>query len=202
MSTVNFATREITCKIVYYGPGMSGKTTNLLFIHKKVPAKHRTDMVSLATDGDRTLFFDFLPLVTHAVKGFATKFQIYTVPGQVFYNATRKLVLQGVDGIVFVADSAWNRMNDNHESFVNMKENLSDYALTIEDIPYVLQFNKRDLQDAAPVDYMNHLLNREKQRVPHFESVAIRGIGVFETLNAISRMVLVKLISELSQKKE
>ncbi len=202
MSTVNFATREITCKIVYYGPGMSGKTTNLLFIHKKVPAKHRSDMVSLATDGDRTLFFDFLPLVTHAVKGFTTKFQLYTVPGQVFYNATRKLVLQGVDGIVFVADSAWNRMNDNHESFINMKENLGEYGLTIEDIPYVLQFNKRDLPDAAPIDYMNHLLNREKQRVPFFESIAIRGVGVFETLNAISRMVLVKLISELSQKKE
>jgi len=202
MSTVNFATREITCKIVYYGPGMSGKTTNLLFIHKKVPAKHRSDMVSLATDGDRTLFFDFLPLVTHAVKGFTTKFQLYTVPGQVFYNATRKLVLQGVDGIVFVADSAWNKMNDNHESFVNMKENLSEYSLTIEDIPYVLQHNKRDLPNKAPIDYLNHLLNKEKQRVPFFESIAIKGTGVFETLNAISRMVLVKLISELTKKKE
>ncbi|MCD6595929.1 gliding-motility protein MglA [bacterium] len=202
MSTVNFATREITCKIVYYGPGLSGKTTNLLFIHKKIPAKHRSDMVSLATDGDRTLFFDFLPLVTHAVKGFTTKFQLYTVPGQVFYNATRKLVLQGVDGIVFVADSAWNRMNDNHESFINMKENLEDYEVTLEEIPYVLQFNKRDLPDAAPVDYMNNLLNREKQRVPGFESIAVRGTGVFETLNAISRMVLVKLINELSANKE
>ncbi|RKZ28750.1 gliding-motility protein MglA [bacterium] len=202
MSTVNFATREITCKIVYYGPGLSGKTTNLLFIHKKIPAKHRSDMVSLATDGDRTLFFDFLPLVTHAVKGFKTKFQLYTVPGQVFYNATRKLVLQGVDGIVFVADSAWNRMNDNHESFINMKENLEDYEITLEEVPYVLQFNKRDLPDAAPVDYMNNLLNREKQRVPTFESIAITGKGVFETLNAISRMVLVKLINELTAKKE
>ena len=202
MSTVNFATREITCKIVYYGPGLSGKTTNLLFIHKKIPAKHRSDMVSLATDGDRTLFFDFLPLVTHAVKGFKTKFQLYTVPGQVFYNATRKLVLQGVDGIVFVADSAWNRMNDNHEIFINMKENLEDYEITLEEVPYVLQFNKRDLPDAAPVDYMNNLLNREKQRVPTFESIAITGKGVFETLNAISRMVLVKLINELTAKKE
>ncbi|RKZ34479.1 gliding-motility protein MglA [bacterium] len=201
MSTVNFASREITCKIVYYGPGLSGKTTNLLFIHKKIPAKHRSDMVSLATDGDRTLFFDFLPLVTRAVKGFTTKFQLYTVPGQVFYNATRKLVLQGVDGIVFVADSAWNRMNDNHESFINMKENLADYGLTLEDVPYVLQFNKRDLPNKAPVEYMSNLLNREKQKVPQFESIAIKGTGVFETLNSVSRMVLVKLINELSAKK-
>ncbi|RLF26450.1 MAG: gliding-motility protein MglA [Thermoplasmata archaeon] len=202
MSTINFASREITCKIVYYGPGLSGKTTNLLFIHKKIPAKYRSDMVSLATDGDRTLFFDFLPLVTHAVKGFTTRFQLYTVPGQVFYNATRKLVLQGVDGIVFVADSAWNRMNDNHESFINMKENLADYGLTLEDVPYVLQFNKRDLPNAAPVEYMNNLLNREKRKVPYFEAIAIRGIGVFETLNAISKMVLIKLITDLSAKKE
>ena len=202
MSTVNFGTREINCKIVYYGPGLCGKTTNLLFVHKKVPAKYRTDMVSLATDGDRTLFFDFLPLVTNAVKGFSTKFQLYTVPGQVFYNATRKLVLQGVDGLVFVADSSWSRMNDNHESFVNLKENLADYGLTLEEIPYVLQFNKRDLPDVAQVEYMNRLLNKEKQRVPIFESIAVKGVGVFETLNAISRMVLVKLISELTAKKE
>ena len=202
MSTVNFANREITCKIVYYGPGLSGKTTNLLFIHKKIPAKHRSDRVSLATDGDRTLFFDFLPLVTHAVKGFTTKFQLYTVPGQVFYNATRKLVLQGVDGIVFVADSSWGRMNDNRESFVNMKENLLEYSIPLEEVPYVIQFNKRDLPDIAPAEYLNHLLNREQQKVPSFESIATQGVGVFETLNAISRMVLVKLINELSASKE
>ncbi len=198
MSTVNFASREISCKIVYYGPGLSGKTTNLIVVHKKIPGKHRSDMVSLATDGDRTLFFDFLPLVTHAVKGFTTKFQLYTVPGQVFYNATRKLVLKGVDGIVFVGDSSWSRMNDNHESFINMKENLADYGLSLEDVPYVLQFNKRDLPDVAPVQYMNNLLNREKVKVPVFEAVAIKGIGVFETLNAISKMVLIKLINEIS----
>jgi mutual gliding-motility protein MglA len=201
MSTINFATREITCKIVYYGPGLSGKTTNLIVVHKRIPTQHRTDMVSLATDGDRTLFFDFLPLVTNAVKGFTTKFQLYTVPGQVFYNATRKLVLQGVDGLVFVADSGWNRMNDNHESFSNMKENLLEYDYPLQEIPYVLQFNKRDLPDAAPSDYLNNMLNREAQRVPFFESVAVRGIGVFETLNAISRMVLTRLLSEYSQKK-
>lgn len=201
MATINIGNREITCKIVYYGPGMSGKTTNLLFIHKKIPAKHRSEMISLATDGDRTLFFDFLPLVTQAVKGFTTRFQLYTVPGQVFYNATRKLVLQGVDGIVFVADSSWSKMKDNYESLINMKENLSEYGLTIEDVPYLMQYNKRDLSDAAPVQYLEHLLNRERIRVPYFESIAIRGAGVFETLNAISRMVLVKLLRELSVQK-
>ncbi len=202
MSTVNIATKEICCKIVYYGPGLSGKTTNLLHIYKVLPSKHRSDMISLATDGDRTLFFDFLPLVTNAIKGYATKFQLYTVPGQVYYNATRKLVLQGVDGVIFVADSSWKKMNENHESFLNLKENLRDYGLSLDEIPYIIQYNKRDLPDVAPIEYLEHLLNKEKEKVPSIEAIAIRGVGVLESLNMISKMVLAKIISEISLSKE
>lgn len=200
MAQINVADKEISVKIVYYGPALSGKTTNLLYVHQRISSHGKTEMISLATEGDRTLYFDFLPLQTDIIPGFKTNFQLYTVPGQVHYNATRKLVLQGVDGIVFVADSQWPRQNENVESFYNMKENLSDYGLSIRDIPYVLQFNKRDLPDAAMVEYMEYLMNREEVKVPTFTSVAINGEGVFDVLNAISRMVIAKILQEIDLK--
>jgi len=184
-------------KIVYYGPALSGKTTNLLYIHQRISSKDKTEMISLATEGDRTLYFDFLPLETDIIPGFKTKFQLYTVPGQVHYNATRKLVLQGVDGIVFVGDSQWPRQNENVESLYNMKDNLAEYGMSLRDIPYVLEYNKRDLPDAAMVEYMEYLLNREDVKVPSFTSIAVTGEGVFDVLNAISRMVIAKLLKEV-----
>jgi signal recognition particle receptor subunit beta len=158
-------------------------------------------MVSLNTKGDRTLFFDFLPLSTGTIEGFKTRFQLYTVPGQVVYNATRKLVLQGVDGVVFVADSQVSRLQMNKESFANLKENLKELHLSLDQIPYMLTYNKRDLPDIAPVPFLDYLLNREKVRVPAIETIATGGQGVFKTLNTISKMVLVKLISELKEKR-
>ena len=160
MAQVSVSDKQISVKIVYYGPGLSGKTTNLLYIHQRVASKNTTEMVSIATEGDRTLYFDFLPLKTNIVPNFTTKIQLYTVPGQVQYNATRRLVLQGADGIVFVADSQWSRQKDNAESFYNMKENLKEDGIEIQDIPYVLEYNKRDLNDIANVQYMDYLLNR------------------------------------------
>jgi signal recognition particle receptor subunit beta len=148
-------------------------------------------MVSLATGDDRTLFFDFLPVSAVTVRNFVAKFQLYTVPGQVYYNMTRKLVLRGVDGIVFVADSQWDRLRENVESFRNLEENLKEYGYNLDEIPYVIQYNKRDLPNVAPVDYLEYLLNRKSRRVPYFESVAVEGKGVFDTLNTVSRMVLV-----------
>ena len=196
MSSINFATKEIVCKIVYYGPALSGKTTNLSYIHSQVPTNQKSGMISLATEGDRTLYFDFLPLETAVLKGFKTKFQLYTVPGQVYYNATRKLVLRGVDGIVLVADSQWERQKASYESFMNMFENLKEYDYDINDIPYILQYNKRDLPNIAPPSYMDFLLNRREKRVPTFLSIAINGEGVFTTLNTICKLVLVKLAKE------
>ena len=152
MASINYAAREISVKIVYYGPGLSGKTTNLQVIHRKVPPEFKSDMVSLATETDRTLFFDFLPLDLGKIKGFSTKFQLYTVPGQVYYNATRKLVLRGVDGVVFVADSGADKMQENFESFQNLEENLAEYGYKRETIPIIIQYNKRDLPNALPVD--------------------------------------------------
>ncbi|RKZ28885.1 gliding-motility protein MglA [bacterium] len=198
MAQINTADKEISVKIVYYGPALSGKTTNLLYVHQRITSKDKTDLISIATEGDRTLYFDFLPLVTDIIPGFKTCFQLYTVPGQVHYNATRKLVLQGVDGIVFVADSQWPRQNDNVESLFNLKENLSEYGLTIRDIPYVLEYNKRDLPDAAMIEYMEYLINREEVKVPVFPAVAITGEGVFDVLNAISRMVIAKILKEIN----
>jgi hypothetical protein len=191
MASVNYALKEICCKIVYYGPGMGGKTTNLQYIHQHTAAERRGNLVSLATPGERTLFFDFLPLEAPSLHGFETKFQVYTVPGQVMYNSTRKLVLRAVDGIIFVADSQYEKMRENVESFRNMEENLASYLLSPETTPYVMQYNKRDLENAAPVKFMHYVLN--PRQVPHFEAVAIDGSGVFESLNAICRLVLTNL---------
>jgi len=192
MSLVNFTTREITCKIVYYGPGRSGKTTNLQYVHRCLPEPSKGKMVSLATGDDRTLFFDFLPVAALGVRGFATRFQLYTVPGQPRYDMTRKLVLRGVDGVVFVADSQWDRLRDNVESLRNLDENLREYGLSLATMPYVVQYNKRDLGNVAPVDYLEYLVNRGTRRAPAFEAVAVDGAGVFDTLNTVSRMVLVR----------
>ncbi len=195
MSTINFAAREINFKIVYYGPGLSGKTTNLKYVYEKVPQERKGEMVSLATEDERTLFFDFLPVDLGEVKGFKTRFHLYTVPGQVFYNASRKLILRGVDGIVFVADSAPNRLRANAESMRNLRENLSEYGLTLDDVPMVLQINKRDLPDALPVDMIRAVIDPEgKYEV--FEAVATEGKGVFEPLKAVSRLVLARLAAQ------
>src|SRR5512132_2445069 len=156
MSIINYASREIQFKIVYYGPALCGKTTNLGYIHERISPANRGDLVSLATAADRTLFFDLLPLNALVIKGFVTKFQLYTVPGQVIYNATRQLVLRSVDGIVFVADSQWDKMEENVESFRNMEENLAKMNLSLDELPYVLQYNKRDMPNVAPVNYLEY----------------------------------------------
>lgn len=189
MSTINFAAREINFKIVYYGPGMSGKTTNLKWVFQQVPSGRKGEMVSLATEDERTLFFDFLPVDLGEVKGFKTRFHLYTVPGQVFYNASRKLILRGVDGVVFVADSAGNRLRANAESMRNLRENLAEYGVKLEDIPLILQANKRDAPDALPVEMVQAVIDPEK-RFPIHEAIATTGHGVFETLKAVSRQVL------------
>jgi len=198
MAIINQATRELQVKIVYYGPAMGGKTTNLVQVHDHVQTAQgqKGKLVSLATSSDRTLFFDFLPIEALAIKGFKTKFQLYTVPGQVIYNTTRQLVLRGVDGIVFVADSQYEKMQENIESFANLEENLRALKLNLADIPYVLQYNKRDLPNAAPMQYMDFLLNNRDVQVPSFESVAHQCGGVFETLNMITRMLLNKFINQ------
>ena len=192
MSTINFAAREINFKIVYYGPGMSGKTTNLKMIYERVPGESKGEMVSLATEDERTLFFDFLPLDLGTVNGLKTRFHLYTVPGQVFYNSSRKLILRGVDGIVFVADSAPNRLRANAESLRNLRENLLEYDLRLGDVPHVIQVNKRDLPDALPSEMVAQVLNPEGD-VPTFDAVASAFDGVFEPLRAVSKMVLEKL---------
>jgi signal recognition particle receptor subunit beta len=188
MASINYAIREISVKIVYYGPGLSGKTTNLQVIHRKIPIDYRSDMVSLATETDRTLFFDFLPLDLGKIKGFSTKFQLYTVPGQVYYNATRKLVLRGVDGVVFVADSAADKMQENLESFQNLHDNLAEYGYQQGSVPIVLQYNKRDLPNALPVDTVDKTVN--KFGYPWSEAVASQGKGVFESLKIIGKIVI------------
>lgn len=190
MSSINFATREISCKVVYYGPGLSGKTTNLQVIHQKMPSDKRTDMVSLATEGDRTLFFDFLPLNLGDIKGFKTRFQLYTVPGQVYYNSTRKLVLRGVDGIVFVADSQRSRQAENLESLQNLRQNLQDYGMDLDDMPFVLQYNKRDMENVFTLEEMNAELNL--RNVPFFPATAHNGKGVVTTLKTIAMLVIEK----------
>ncbi|HJS48160.1 MAG TPA: GTPase domain-containing protein [Gemmatimonadales bacterium] len=193
MSLVNFTTREITCKIVYYGPGRSGKTTNLQYIHGRVPEGRRGRMVSLATQSDRTLFFDFLPIDLGAISGFTTRFQLYTVPGQVYYNATRKLVLQGADGVVFVADSQARRFDDNVESLQNLQENLLEQGVDVRVVPLVYQYNKQDLPGdlVLGVDELDDSLNFRE--VPSYPADALHGSGVFETLKGISELVLRRL---------
>lgn len=192
MSIINYAAKVINFKIVYYGPGMAGKTANLQYVHRCLPEGNKGQMISLAAGDDRTLFFDFLPVTALSVRGFATKFQLYTVPGQSHYNMTRKLVLRGVDGIVFVADSQWDRLRENVESFRNLDDNLKEYHLDLGTTPYVVQYNKRDLGNVAPYQYLEYVLNRGAARAPSFEAVAPDGKGVFDTLNTVSRMVLVK----------
>ena len=198
MSLVNFTTREITCKIVYYGPGRSGKTTNLQYIYGRVPEDRRGRMVSLATQTDRTLFFDFLPLELGSISGFTTRFQLYTVPGQVYYNATRKLVLQGADGVVFVGDSQARQLDENLESLQNLQANLLEQGIDVRAIPFVLQYNKQDLPSdlILPVAELEEQLNF--RMVPAFGAAAVSGKGVFETLRAISERVLRKLSQEQS----
>ena len=191
MSFINFAAREINCKVVYYGPGLGGKTTNLQWIYDKTGDKSKGKMISLATETDRTLFFDFLPLDLGTVRGFRTRFHLYTVPGQVFYDASRKLILRGVDGVVFVADSQEQRMDANVEALDNLKENLVEHGYDLKTIPYVLQLNKRDLPNVLPVDDLKGELVTKSE--PVFESVACQGTGVFETLKEVARQVFLEL---------
>jgi signal recognition particle receptor subunit beta len=191
MSFINYSAKEINCKIVYYGPGLCGKTTNLNFVYKRMRPESKGKMISLATETDRTLFFDFLPLALGEIKGFKIRFHLYTVPGQIFYNASRKLILTGVDGIVFVADSQVERMDANMESFDNMKVNLQEHGYTFDKIPYVIQYNKRDIPNCVPVAELKKILNVDG--VPDFEACAIEGSGVFETLKGVVKLVLVEL---------
>ena len=202
MAIINQASKELQVKIVYYGPAVCGKTTNLVQVHDHVQTAqgNKGKLVSLATSSDRTLFFDFLPIEAMAIKGFKTKFQLYTVPGQVIYNTTRQLVLRGVDGIVFVADSQYDKMEENVKSFQNLQENLRAMNLNLADIPYVLQYNKRDLPNAAPVEFMEYLLNNQEEQVPSFTASAHKCEGVFETLNMITRLLLQKFIAESQRK--
>jgi signal recognition particle receptor subunit beta len=221
MSMINYASREINCKIVYYGPGLGGKTTNLEHVYGKVSPDTRGKLISLATETERTLFFDFLPVDLGTIRGFKTRFHLYTVPGQVYYNASRKLILKGVDGIVFVADSQMERMEANIEAMQNLYDNMAEYGYDLTKLPFVLQYNKRDLPNAAPIRELQAALNpgwevkdasRQRpvadpthpgeqlveqlpggewiERAPYFEGVALQGDGVFETLKAVSKMVL------------
>src|SRR5262249_22974945 len=191
MSIIDYAKREISFKIVYYGAGVVGKTANLQYIHEWLPDGNRGNLIRLARGDERPLFSGFLPVSALSVRRFTAKFQLYTVPGQVHYNMTRKLVLRGVDGVVFVADSQWDRLRDNVDSFRNLEENLKEYEYNLDETPYVIQYNKRDLPNIAPVEYLEFLLNRRARRVPSFEAIAVGGKGVFDTLNTVSRMVVV-----------
>ncbi|HEY5649754.1 MAG TPA: GTPase domain-containing protein [Nitrospiria bacterium] len=191
MSFINYSAREINCKVVFYGPGLCGKTTNLQFIFKKTNPDSKGKMISLATESERTLFFDFLPLNLGSVKGFKVRFHLYTVPGQVFYDASRKLILKGVDGVVFVADSQMERMEANIESMENLRKNLQEQGYNLDSIPFVIQYNKRDLPNAVPFDEINKALN--PKGAPYFEAVAPEGKGVFETLKEIAKKVIIQL---------
>ncbi len=191
LSFINFAAREINCKIVYYGAGLGGKTTNLQVIYQKTAEQQKGKMISLATETERTLFFDFLPLDLGTVRGFKTRIHLYTVPGQVFYDASRKLILRGVDGIVFVADSQEQRMDANVEALDNLMSNLKEHGYDFNKVPYVLQLNKRDLPNILPVDLLTTELRRKNE--PILEAVAFQGVGVFETLKEIAKQVLTEL---------
>jgi hypothetical protein len=191
MSMINYASREINCKLVFYGPGLGGKTTNLEYVYNKVSPETRGKLISLATEQERTLFFDFLPVDLGSIRGFKTRFHLYTVPGQVYYNASRRLILKGVDGLVFVADSQAERMDANIAALENLYENLSDYGYDPYQLPIVLQWNKRDLPNAVPVDELRRQLN--PMGLPEYEAVAVNGAGVFDTLKAVSKLVLKSL---------
>ena len=191
MSFINYSSREINCKIVYYGPGLCGKTTNLQYVYAKTNPEAKGKMISLATETERTLFFDFLPLSLGEIRGFKTRFHLYTVPGQVFYDASRKLILKGVDGVVFVADSQIERMEANMESVENLRVNLAEQGYALEKIPYVVQYNKRDLPNVATVEELRRLLN--PRSVPEYQAVAPTGVGVFDTLKAVAKLVLTEL---------
>ena len=193
MTFINYASREINCKIVYYGPGLCGKTTNLQYIYDKTNPTAKGKLISLATETDRTLFFDFLPLELGTVRGFKTRFHLYTVPGQVFYDASRKLILKGVDGVIFVADSQVERMDANVEAIENLKLNLKSQGYDLMTIPYVLQLNKRDLPNVASVEEMTALLKQKTPPEPVVEAVAAKGTGVFETLKSVAKLVLADL---------
>ena len=191
MSFINYASREINCKIVYYGPGLCGKTTNLQFVYQKTAPEAKGKMISLAPETERTLFFDFLPLALGEIRGFKTRFHLYTVPGQVFYDASRKLILKGVDGVVFVADSQEERMDANMESIENLRINLTEQGYDLDKIPYVIQYNKRDLPNVVSVDELRKELN--PANIPDFEACATTGEGVFETLKAVAKLILIDL---------
>jgi mutual gliding-motility protein MglA len=191
MSFINYSSREINCKLVFYGPGLCGKTTNLQYIYKKTNPEAKGKMISLATESERTLFFDFLPLALGSVKGFKIRFHLYTVPGQVFYDASRKLILKGVDGVVFVADSQAERMEANIESIENLRKNLHEQGYNLDSIPFVIQYNKRDLPSAVSVNELNQALN--PKGVPFFEATAPTGQGVFETLKEIAKKVIMQI---------
>ena len=191
MSFINYSSREINCKIVYYGPGLCGKTTNLQYIYNKTSPDAKGKMISLATETERTLFFDFLPLSLGEIRGFKTRFHLYTVPGQVFYDASRKLILKGVDGVIFVADSQMERLEANQESVENLRTNLAEQGYSLEKIPYVIQYNKRDLPNVVPVEELRPLIN--PMNVPDYEANARAGVGVFDTLKAVSKLVLNEL---------
>ena len=191
MTFINYASREINCKIVYYGPGLCGKTTNLQYIYDSTAPQAKGKLISLATETDRTLFFDFMPLELGTVRGFKTRFHLYTVPGQVYYDASRKLILKGVDGVVFVADSQEERMDANIESLYNLEENLKSQGYDLQNIPYVLQLNKRDLPNVLSVEELTSELNRKDE--PVYEAVASKGDGVFDTLKAVAKQVLTEL---------
>ena len=191
MSFINYSSREINCKIVYYGPGLCGKTTNLQYVYARTNPEAKGKMISLATETERTLFFDFLPLSLGEIRGFKTRFHLYTVPGQVFYDASRKLILKGVDGVVFVADSQVERMEANLESVDNLRVNLAEQGYDLDRIPYVMQYNKRDLPSALSVEELRRALNT--RQVPEFSAVAPTGVGVFDTLKAVAKLVLMEL---------
>jgi signal recognition particle receptor subunit beta len=191
MSFINYSSREINCKIVFYGPGLCGKTTNLQWIYKKTNPDSKGKMISLATETERTLFFDFLPLALGEIRGFKTRFHLYTVPGQVFYDASRKLILKGVDGIVFVADSQIERMEANIESIENLRINLAEQGYDLDKVPFIIQYNKRDLPNVVPLEELKRALN--PRSLPDFEASAVEGTGVFDTLKAIAKLVIMEL---------
>lgn len=191
MSFINYSSRELNCKIVYYGPGLCGKTTNLQYIYNKTNPQQKGKLISLATETERTLFFDFLPLALGDIKGFKVRFHLYTVPGQMFYAASRKLILKGVDGVVFVADSQVDRMDANIESLEDLKLNLNEQGYELYNLPFTMQYNKRDISEIIPVPDLSETLNMTK--VPEFEAVATTGVGVFETLKDVCRQVILEL---------